>query len=930
MSRRVAVNATRQKSEWQQGHRSTARRNGLIDVGSDFLALQHSAGNRALTGLLHSRASAISEVGANEHKDVPRQPAARPSIPSQQRVAQDVVDSVVRSRGEPLNPATRTFMESRLGHDFSQVRVHTDSSAAESAKAVNARAYTVGEHVVFGSGQFAPATGRGQLLLAHELAHVAQWLHARGAGDSARKAISESSGASEHAATAAASQVTKGGVANVGTSPEAVLSRQVADPTGPPEFYATWEDYYAAKGILAGSTEDPAPKPEKGVAATDVAQGVVRGAITTALDQSGLSEVLKRVDEVQETFDQAGGGFSGVGKAVATLHPVYRAYKRAYKREYERVQKTEGETADALDLILATVDELNPIYKAAEAAVEQKGVDASGGDIALATVNQFNPLYHARIALGKAEEAWERGDGKEVGSQATTAIKKTGDAVLLSLALAHGITSATGGRAGQVKSLEGKTPSQPPAASGPAKTPVSKPAKSVQASKPSLTSKTSTAVEPSAQTTSAQSPAASPPPAAAAPNAPPARATAPLGRLKSPGRSITRKVRNKLAAATMRATVGLTEAGLQPSGVTGTPVKSVPTLISSAKPSTPRPGSVAAPSARPQATPSATAVAPAGAKPAPATAPLTAAPEAVAATDAVPPSATSIAAPQAGTLTGTPAPATPPPVSAPAATTMPAPVAAAASTPAPAASVAASTPAPVAAAAARTPAQAAAAYAARWGGRLVDTNNALAGIFTRVRRRTLRVDARAAANELRQIHKLLTEGMDGRVVSAVEVVPSSSAGRTPDLVVRFADGTQTRVEARAATSAPRAHVRPKVPTAGVPASSGATARALAEETARRPVSASDITQALIAKARRGQLRAPLPNVAAGGTVAHEVTHANVTPAMIDTAVNNAAPQLGADIERITISYLTRASAAAPLRREVLVYARQGNTYVRTP
>jgi len=52
--------------------------------------------------------------------------------------------------------------------------------------------------------------------------------------------------------------------------------------------------------------------------------------------------------------------------------------------------------------------------------------------------------------------------------------------------------------------------------------------------------------------------------------------------------------------------------------------------------------------------------------------------------------------------------------------------------------------------------------------------------------------------------------------------------------------------------------------------------------------------------------------------------------MIDTAVNNAAPQLGADIERITISYLTRASAAAPLRREVLVYARQGNTYVRTP
>jgi hypothetical protein len=65
-------------------------------------------------------------------------------------------------------------MEPRFGHDFSRVRVHTDSKAAESARAVNALAYTVGRDVVFGAGQHVPGTSAGQRLLAHELAHVVQ------------------------------------------------------------------------------------------------------------------------------------------------------------------------------------------------------------------------------------------------------------------------------------------------------------------------------------------------------------------------------------------------------------------------------------------------------------------------------------------------------------------------------------------------------------------------------------------------------------------------------------------------------------------------------------------------------------------------------------------------------------------------------------
>jgi hypothetical protein len=65
-------------------------------------------------------------------------------------------------------------MEARFGYDFSRVRVHTDATAAESARAVQALAYTVGEDIVFGAGRYAPATGAGQRLLAHELTHVVQ------------------------------------------------------------------------------------------------------------------------------------------------------------------------------------------------------------------------------------------------------------------------------------------------------------------------------------------------------------------------------------------------------------------------------------------------------------------------------------------------------------------------------------------------------------------------------------------------------------------------------------------------------------------------------------------------------------------------------------------------------------------------------------
>ena len=85
-----------------------------------------------------------------------------------------VARDVLNKTGQPLPPAVRQDMERRFGHDLSSVRVHTGNEAQLSARALKAKAYTVGHNIVFGSGQFSPASRDGRLLLAHELTHVLQ------------------------------------------------------------------------------------------------------------------------------------------------------------------------------------------------------------------------------------------------------------------------------------------------------------------------------------------------------------------------------------------------------------------------------------------------------------------------------------------------------------------------------------------------------------------------------------------------------------------------------------------------------------------------------------------------------------------------------------------------------------------------------------
>jgi thiol-disulfide isomerase/thioredoxin len=123
------------------------------------------------------------------------------------------VHDVLNSPGRPLDQGVLAFMGPRIGRDLSEVRVHTDALAARSTRAVGALAYTVGEHVVFGAGEYEPRTRRGAHTLAHELTHVAQQRSMSRFAAPRRLPIGHAGDAFEQQADAAADAIARGGAA---------------------------------------------------------------------------------------------------------------------------------------------------------------------------------------------------------------------------------------------------------------------------------------------------------------------------------------------------------------------------------------------------------------------------------------------------------------------------------------------------------------------------------------------------------------------------------------------------------------------------------------------------------------------------------------------------------------------------------------------
>ena len=106
--------------------------------------------------------------------------------------ATHIAQEVLSSPGQRLHADTRAFFESRLGHDLGNVRIHSDTCAAESTRALSAQAYTVGNHIVFGAEQYDPIMITGKSLLAHELCHVIQQGHTSQIGHLSQASIRSS------------------------------------------------------------------------------------------------------------------------------------------------------------------------------------------------------------------------------------------------------------------------------------------------------------------------------------------------------------------------------------------------------------------------------------------------------------------------------------------------------------------------------------------------------------------------------------------------------------------------------------------------------------------------------------------------------------------------------------------------------------------
>jgi hypothetical protein len=145
-----------------------------LTVGATDDPLEHEA-DRIADRVMRMPAPCGQTAGAPDAPAMPvRRAAATDGGLASGIAAPPVVHDVLRSQGQSLDTRARTFLEPRFGRDFSDVRVHTDGRAEESAASVGARAYTFGNHLAFGKGQYAPHTQDGQRLLAHELTHVVQ------------------------------------------------------------------------------------------------------------------------------------------------------------------------------------------------------------------------------------------------------------------------------------------------------------------------------------------------------------------------------------------------------------------------------------------------------------------------------------------------------------------------------------------------------------------------------------------------------------------------------------------------------------------------------------------------------------------------------------------------------------------------------------
>ena len=200
---------------------------------------------------------ACGAMQKREKNDKQSNISRKTSIKSSKKETEEItnnVNSVLSIGGSSLDADTREFMESRFGYDFSKVKIHSDETAAQSARSVNALAYTVGNDIVFDKGMYMPGTVEGRGLLAHELTHIIQQAPIVGRLNGILT-VEPSSSSFEHEAQQASESVIRGrgatvshilpsnSVARMQRAEHGTYVSTIGDPTyldAGEQFYRTW------------------------------------------------------------------------------------------------------------------------------------------------------------------------------------------------------------------------------------------------------------------------------------------------------------------------------------------------------------------------------------------------------------------------------------------------------------------------------------------------------------------------------------------------------------------------------------------------------------------------------------------------------------------------------------------------------------------
>lgn len=355
--RRDAHHPARARAPKQHSVPATGR--GPLPVDR-ILAMQRAVGNAAVARVLSGDGAAPVDV---------------------QRSA---VHEVLRTPGKPLDAPVREDMESRMGADFSDVRVHTDGVAARAAESVRAEAFTTGSHLVFGQGQYDPSSSTGRHRLAHELTHVLQQrsgpVAGTDTGDGVR--VSDPSDRFERAAEDNARRTTA-----AQRTPDAGAHPTTGTTTDGHDAVRRRADHTSTQHVQRVLDYSAVRQPGN----TEAADRVARGTWLRKLVYAELAEALGMPKWNSEHWKNWKKTNAGVADRVDPLVRSIEPSVAAMELDEEVTRAQIGELNDILHQIETVVDE----HKAAPPAIARTFIG-----------NEFTFVDDAlRAAAGKAEKS---------------------------------------------------------------------------------------------------------------------------------------------------------------------------------------------------------------------------------------------------------------------------------------------------------------------------------------------------------------------------------------------------------------------------------------------------------------------------------------------------------------------------------------------